>query len=536
MQNSGRTFIAYTFCFLSFAAFGYYQMQYNTNIPEGTSELASTVEFETAASCGSDRTYLEKDLQQLAPDFKNSRRDVSGQPPRQCVTYIMKNFAPLTTPMSFRAQCRDEKGFNISSPVRKYGDKGFQSPCVTETYVNSVYNSMVDVAECFNIPMKELLPKLFNESGLHINSLGGGFDAGVGQLTSGALKQDVFERYNGQDNNPSGFKWYVNEMKKSDKPSCKRITAVTKAYTFNIPKGMKLCASEDTDPTCFKVWDSANRCQFMSVPENPLRNILTMAMLYRNNLKNVTGVTYSAGEDVLQGQPYTSGVAYQGYIGRGDFVERFRRLGAGRVDQEVLKQVLMGLGFNAGISAPRDFVAEYLNQRESSGRKLSDNDVNFQDTDTGKWAIVTNAPTFWRGLGSTPDEYQKALKSLEVLGELKLDVKSAVNTYKALRVEAQKSLTDIEKKKLPKEQEDALTLTLKTKMDLQRQKLLSSVFPKAGTLTLPEFMRIMHAYRIATDKRTGGAPGYLSFLATKYKDLEKAMGEGVCTPGKYLKF
>ncbi|HWU42251.1 MAG TPA: hypothetical protein VN132_02395, partial [Bdellovibrio sp.] len=100
----------------------------------------------------------------------------------------------------------------------------------------------------------------------------------------------------------------------------------------------------------------------------------------------------------------------------------------------------------------------------------------------------------------------------------------------------QKALADIEKKKLPKEEEDSLVLELKTKYDLQRQKVLASVSSRAGGLTLPEFMRIMHSYKIAAEKKMGGAPGYLSFLGAKYKALEKAMGEGVCTPNKYLRF
>lgn len=539
MKNFVFTRFASAVCFVIFAAYGFYQMRVNTDYSKGKSDLASTsTDFETPESCGPERNYLQKDLAQISDAFRTTRKEIpAGQAPRQCVTYIMKNFMPLTTPMSFRSQCRDEKGNALSSPIRKFGDKGFESPCVTETYVNSVYNAMIDVADCFNVPMKELLPKLFNESGLHINSLGGGFDAGVGQLTSGALKQDVFERFNGEEKNPSGFEWYVNEMKKSDKASCKRIVAVPVAYTFNIPKGQKLCSTEAaaTDPTCYKVWDSSNRCEFIAPPANPLRNVLTMAMLYRNNLRNVTGVNFSAGQDVMNGEPFTAGMKFGGYFSKGDYVERFRRLGATHADQEVIKQMFMGLGFNAGISAPREFLNDYLKQREDSGIKLSDSDVNFQDTDTGKWAVITNAPTFWKGLANA-DEYDSASKSLDVLGELKLDAKSAQNTYRNLRSEVKSALANLEKQKLPHAQEDAAVLALKTKYDQYRQKMLASVYPKAGRLTLPEFMRIAHAYKISTDRRVGGAPGYLSFLATKYKTLEKDMGSGVCSPEKYLKF
>ena len=38
--------------------------------------------------------------------------------------------------------------------------------CITPEYVQSVYNSYVDVLDCLDIPQKDLLPKLFNESGM----------------------------------------------------------------------------------------------------------------------------------------------------------------------------------------------------------------------------------------------------------------------------------------------------------------------------------------------------------------------------------
>ena len=498
-------------------------------------EIASSVgpEFETSESCGMERNYLEKDLQLIDPSLRETRPEMgSGVPPRKCVTHIMKNFAPLTKPLSFRAQCRDEKGMALSSPVRVFGDKSFQSPCITSDYVNAVYNSLIDVADCFNIPAKELLPKLFNESGLHINSLGAGFDAGIGQLTSGALKEDVFERFNGDSKNPSGFEWYVAEMKKSSKQSCQRIVHLENLWGFEIPQGMKLCSKEEADsnPACFKVWESANRCQFISAPANPLRNVLVMAMLYRNNLKNATGVQYLAGEDYLDGRIMQVGDSYSGYFKKMQFVERFQKLGAVRANQETIKQIIMGLGFNAGLLAPRDMLNTYLTQREKSKLRLKDSDVDFVGTDISKWSAVSNPITFWKAIIADADaDFDKAMQFMSALSSLGLQSKDIQGSLKALRIDTRKKFKKFEK-------DDAKVKVLQESVEKSRMALLKKISSKAYLLTLPEYLRIQHAFLIVDSKKVGGAPGYLSFLAKKYKDLESAMGSGVCTPENYLKF
>lgn len=537
MQYSGRTYLAYAFCFLSFAAFGYYHMQFNTDAPQGKTDLASEAEFETPQQCGDQRNYLEKDLLQISPEFRNTRQGVEkGQPPRQCVSYIMKNFASLDTPMSFRSQCRNEKGEKLAAPVRSFKTNAdgkpeyFQAPCVTEPYVNSVYNSLVDVAECFNIPLKELFPKLFNESGLHINTWASGGDSGVGQLTDNALSGDVFERYNGEDKNPSGFEWYVAEMLKSDKPSCKRIANVPEAFTFAIPTGQKLCSTEEAqnDPKCYRVWRKDVRCEFLAVPANPLRNVLTTAILYKNNQQRTTGIVYKAGVDYLDGQPYQKGTPYGGYIRRSDYVERMRKLGVSHPDQEVIKQMIMSLGFNAGIAAPKNILDDYLTFREKSQMKLADSDFNFQDTDTGKWAVLTNFRTFWKGLSGSNDDYRSALKSVEVFNVLKMDAKKLQGRYSELRTYVQKQFKGIDK--LPVAEQKKIELAVQTYVEKERKTWLDNSYEKAARLTFPEFVRIGHA------KKAGGAPGYLSFIAVKYVELEKKLGHATCTEDKYLKF
>ncbi|WP_295900807.1 hypothetical protein [uncultured Bdellovibrio sp.] len=541
MKQSKASFWVYAFCFFTFAAFGWYGFSVDSKEVAGTSELASKGAFENAEQCGPARNYFLKDLKKMSAVYAGNRSQAQvsrGNPPKECVSFIMQNFIPLNSKSTAMSQCRNEEGQALLSPTKGADAAGFQPPCVTESYVNSVYNSLVDVGDCLNIPVKELLPKLYNESGLHVNTLGGGFDAGVGQLTVSALRE-VFMRYDGISTNPSALDWYVKEIAKSNKESCKRIIAEKSAYQIDVPKGQKLCFSgEASDADCYTPWSSSNRCIVMTMPANPLKNVLFTGIFYRSMLKNATGISFSAGNDTINGRAFRDGEDYNGYIGAGNFVERLRKLGATHASSAVIKQMIVSLGFNAGIRSGKIYLENFIKQREAKQKYLKDADVDFQNVSTGKWAIVTNLPTYWRGLGSDDAaEFDKAMTSLEVLRELGLDANKAQKTYKELRPYVQKEVKAInDNQKLSAEDKQKKINELKVKYDKYRHPLLQAVFAKSDELTLPEYMRIAHAYSIITDTSAGGAPGYLSFVAAKHKQLEKEMGARVCTADQYLQF
>lgn len=541
MKRSRTSIKVYTFLFLSMTAFGWWWTLQKSLKAPGTVDLASRGSMETPEQCGPARNYLLKDLKNLSPNYATTRlqshvgRDI---PPRECVSFIMQNFLPLNLKSIAMSQCRNEKGDLLLSPTKGADGAGYQPPCATEAYVNSIYNSLMDVGDCLNIPIKELLPKLYNESGLHVNTLGGGFDAGVGQLTVSALRE-VYMRYDGEPNNPSALDWYVKEIAKSKKESCKRIIAERSAYQNDVPQGRKICFSgESSDADCYTPWSSANRCTVMTIPSNPLKNVLFTGIFYRSLLKNATGIRYSAGQDILNGRPYQAEDDLNGYIGAGNFVERLRNLGATHASGSVVKQMIVSLGFNAGIRSGKIYLENYLKQREAKRKYLKDQDIDFQNASTGKWAIVTNLPTYWRGLGSDDvAEFDKAVKSLEVIRDLGLDPNKAQRTYQELRPYVQKEVKEINQNtKLSAVDKLKKIDELKVKYDKYRHSILKAIFAKSDELSLPEYMRIAHAYSIIMDAGAGGAPGYLSFLASRHKQLEKEMGAQVCTTDKYLQF
>ncbi len=132
----------------------------------------------------------------------------------------------------------------------------------------------------------------------------------------------------------------------------------------------------------------------MATPENPLRNILFTGIFYRAMLQNVTGISYSAGNDLVNGKPYHEGDYVGGYIGSGQFVDRLQKLGATQANINSLKQIMVSFGFNAGIKSSKILLDNYIKQKEAKSQSVTDQDFNFPQINTGQWAIVTNLVTY----------------------------------------------------------------------------------------------------------------------------------------------
>lgn len=129
-----------------------------------------TPTFETYETCKSERNYFQETFSQLKtqdvwkPYLETRSASKEAQIPRECVTYVMRGFLSSgNEPSESFASCPD----NVGLPRQ-----GQNKACVTEDYVNIVYNSFVDVADCMGLSQKMMVPKFMNESGMHINSFG----------------------------------------------------------------------------------------------------------------------------------------------------------------------------------------------------------------------------------------------------------------------------------------------------------------------------------------------------------------------------
>lgn len=504
---------------------------------EGSSSLASTSEnLETVSSCGSDRNYLLKGINALPAIYRQTRiQENAGQIPRACVSYIMQHFIDAKNVKSGSyGHCESSSG----QPNRGADGMGSYLPCVTESYVNSVYNSLADVSDCLNIPIRELMPKLANESGLHINTLGPDADGGVGQLTRSALSE-VYMRYEDIPGQDSNLNYYIKEMSKSNKPSCSRIIAQKSAYTIAVPAGKRLCMIHETDENCFKPWMVQSRCEFMSAPESPLRNVLFTGIYYRSMYKNATGVNYRAGDDVIWSNGgsvvLNRDMSYSGFIGKKSIAERFENLGIKNPSETVIRQILVSFGFNGGIGTGQTLLDNYLKLREQKALMLKPEDLDFLNVSIASWSLVSNPKSFLNMLAEpNPELFQQALSKLDAVKIVSLDVNKYTDKVLRLRKTVREAMTKVEAAGVEADIKSTKVGFINQSEEIRRE-ILNDVFDRSDKLSLPEFMRIGHAWTIAF-KKGGGAPGYLSFLAGKHKELEKEMGAGLCTAEQYLQF
>ncbi len=334
---------------------------------------------------------------------------------------------------------------DLGEPLR-----GKKTPCISKEYAYPVYNAYVDVMDCLAIPQTDLLPKLLNESGFHINVIGSSMDAGIGQLTAPAIDEVVKnDRYSGVK--MSRLDYYIQEMRKSKKASCDRVLS-------------KIKIINEVDPS------STNRCNLIAVPENPVRNLVYTAIFYRYMLEMQTGIKYFSGKNYIQdGDKWSlwteeSKGELGGVIGRLRIEDKLKKAGLKEYNMNNIKQMLVTYGYNAGPETAVIYLSRYLDARIDAIK------IN------KKFALKAEDMSFYGR---------------------EIDFK----IYTPL--------------KKPKEEE-----ARKAKLDLIIKE------PYRGTF--PVFLK---------EVQESGAPGYLSFVASKYNVLNKVLPkENLCTSPNYLQF
>lgn len=295
-------------------------------VPASASLYAKQIPYETAGSCGTKRMELETKLAGLSGDFRLQRKEFNPKPDDIapfCIFTAMKQFPDFK---NFYASCGDCKSGRCS-PVR-----GSSKPCLTQNYVSAVYNSFADVTDCLGLSQKQILPKLSNESGFHINTYGGAGDTGIGQLTAIAIKD-------------SNMFWenYVSEVKNSKAPACKRI----------MPLVSKMSKTRS---------DGRDSCSLMLPPENPLKNIFYTGIVSRRNQQMVDSYFDRAKIDVAL---KTAGLAEKHF--------------------SKIKGMLYLLGYNAGAVSGAILLKNYVEAKLRAhgnryGRKITEHDFDFSQS------------------------------------------------------------------------------------------------------------------------------------------------------------
>ena len=279
---------------------------------------------------------------------------------RECIALVMRSF--LSSGQKFKSQsfakCPNSKG----RPVR-----GVKIHCMTEPYVNTVYNSLVDVSDCLNIPQADLIAKLSNESGLHMNTFGSKGDAGIGQLTASAIDA-ALEPYWLEGGRISVREYYIENMRNSTKDSCRRVMQNPSAYE-------KITSVV------------GQRCNLINTPENPLRNLLYTGMYYRILKHHVAGIKYINGNDIISNSDGLTPLPEDKDFKAGGLIEKFEirknliALGIKNPDMHAVERAIVMLGYNAGPAKAAEYFSVYLKKRLQNKKWLSETDVDFLSTD-----------------------------------------------------------------------------------------------------------------------------------------------------------
>ncbi|MGZ3774738.1 MAG: hypothetical protein ACXVCY_04670 [Pseudobdellovibrionaceae bacterium] len=325
--------------------------------------------FEKPEDCGPERNYLQSEIKAFAAiDKKGSfsaPRDYSKTAdvlPRKCALFIMRKFwkdraltpqEKLDADLEYNrtAPDNDKRPIkNISEyhqdpaiyskcdkdrngvPVR-YGHKA----CVTEDYVNLVYNSLLDVTDCLDVPPKFVAPKLSNESGLHVNAFGLVNDGGIGQFTVQAL-EDVKQNY----------EEYKSKIVNSSKASCKRIKEIPGA----VPASSNDIMSAD-----------ANRCHAIATPPNPLRSLVYYSIFFHATMRNSERAFYKSKDSKDENFRSTEELMKQAKIS--DF------------DIKKIKDMLFVMSYNVGPDRPATVFREWLKYRIGMINKYSITKADF---------------------------------------------------------------------------------------------------------------------------------------------------------------
>lgn len=300
------------------------------------------LKFDKAETCSEgnmDRNYLQEQLRLFKksdrhgdyasprPQELGSRRDV----PLKCVMYVMKSFQNY----SERPQLIEELklGQSISSLFGKCEiAKGkpepiFGKPCLTEEYVFPIYNAFLDVTNCLNHDQRLYLPKLFIESGFHINASGPGGDGGIGQFTKPAIMEanKIIPKIDQQ-------------IRQNPNPSCRRLAKYLESNPDTLMPNGNLLSENVSD-----------RCAFLHSPPNPIRSLIYYAAL-QNQQKS------AVSEKVDQLEALMNKVGMRN---------------RNRYSREIIKESLYLLAYNVGPSGAQTLFKNWLEFRSQKHHQVA---------------------------------------------------------------------------------------------------------------------------------------------------------------------
>lgn len=282
---------------------------------------SSLLKYEDTATCGPARLSVENIISKDAriTDLIEERAESSALP-RLCLLYPMN-----------KTRLRPESYAKCPNGLKSLPEPGGNKPCVSKNMVNLTYNSYIDVLQCFGFNPRNITPKLFNESGFTVNTLGAGFDAGVAQFTIVGIDLVNAE-----------YSTYIEEMK---------------ATAAKDPQSPCARVAKHLDLLTMASSAKAERCEFVSPSENPLRSFVYSAILNKINLK-----------------------AMREKVQASNLEARIKQLGFQNVNMTNLTEALAMAAYNAGLNPPFNALLTYVEKREKDRIATSARDFDFYAT------------------------------------------------------------------------------------------------------------------------------------------------------------
>lgn len=194
-------------------------------------------------------------------------------------------------------------------------------PCLSEKYVSAVYTSLINVSDCLGVDPRLAFATFNLESAVHLNAVGAATDVGIGQLTKSAIDEVTL----------NALDHARVEASRSSRPSCQAI------LPYMTPHGS----------------DKTERCGFMSLPENPNRNLVYSILLIEQNRKAVDR-----------------------------FWDRLQIHLPASIDIESLKWKLTMLAYNSGAAGAVATLKAYVDQM---GSHLSERSLHFENRSWGSF-------------------------------------------------------------------------------------------------------------------------------------------------------
>lgn len=198
--------------------------------------------------------------------------------------------------------------------------------CISERFVSATHTALVNVADCLGYDARLAYSTLALESALHMNAVGAATDVGIGQLTRAAIDEV----------NLNAFDRALRAAKQSAKPSCAKILSWFSRGGSGIDE----------------------RCAFMSLPENPGRNLIYSILLLQQNRRVVNNLW-----------------------------TRYQIELPAAVNAERLKTLIAMLAYNSGPAGVLSTLKSYTLQM---GGALTDQHFDFEGPDEGGFARYLN--------------------------------------------------------------------------------------------------------------------------------------------------